>query len=169
MEVGFFLLYKEQPQNFISSLRLLYACKNITMETPKELYDYFMQIPSELKEEITRELNQDANTYLLPKVKQMARECAIKTLKRLSVGIKKNTIDPGKKTHLIRSNKTTTKTTQLAHTGQHPEIKRLLKAGSLFKIVRATEDQKDTAPPPPVAKYMKCCGKWVTTTTTADV
>ena len=139
------------------------------METPEELYDYFMQIPSELKEEITRELNQDVNTYLLPKVKQMARECAIKTLKRLSVGIKKNTIDPGKKTHLIRSNKTTTKTTQLAHTGQHPEITRLLKAGSLFKIVRATEDQKDTAAPPPVAKYMKCCGKWVTTTTTADV
>ena len=98
----FFLLYKEQPQNFISSLRL-YACKNITMETPEELYDYFMQIPSELKEEITRELNQDVNTYLLPKVKQMASECAIKTLKRLSVGIKKNTIDPGKKTHLILS------------------------------------------------------------------
>ena len=97
VEVGFFfLLYKEQAQNFISSLRL-YACKNITMETPEELYDYFMQIPSELKEEITRELNQDVNTYLLPKVKQMARECAIKTLKRLSVGIKKNTIDPGKK------------------------------------------------------------------------
>ena len=136
------------------------------METPAELFDYFMQIPSELKEKITCELNQDVNTYLLPKVKQMTRECAIKTLKRLSVGIKKNTIDPGKKTRLIRPNKTTTKTPQLTHAGQHPEIIRLLKTGSLCKIVRATENQKDVAAPPPLTKYMKCCRKWVTT---ADV
>ena len=124
------------------------------MDTPIELINYFMQIPSELKEEITREFDKDVNTHLLPKIKEMTRECCVNTLKRLADGIKKNTIYPEQNTH---SCKTTPKSTQLAHGGEHLEKIRLVKAGSFFKVVRPAEDQKD------VPKKRQCCGKCTTT------
>ena len=101
------------------------------METPAELVDYFMQIPSELKDEITREFDKDVNIYLLPKVKEMIHECGVTTLKRLAAGLRKNTIDPGKNTHLIHSDTHTS--AQLPHAGQHLEKIHLLKAAIFFQ------------------------------------
>ena len=125
------------------------------METPAELVNYFMQIPSELKDEITREFDKDVNIYLLPKLKEITRECGLNTLKRLAAGLRKNTIDPGKNTHLTHSDTHTS--AQLPHAGQHLEKIRLVKAGNFFKVVRPAEDQKDVPAPSP--KKRQYCGK----------
>ena len=109
------------------------------MDTP-ELINYFMRIPSELKEEITREFDKDVNTHLLPKIKEMTHECGVNTLKRLADGIKKNTIYPEQNTRLTHSCKTTPRSTQLAHARQQPEKVRLLKTGSLYQSCERAAD-----------------------------
>ena len=102
------------------------------MET-HQLINYFMHIPSELKEEIIREFDKDVNIYLLPKLKEMIHECGVNTLKRVAAGLRKNTIDPGKNTHLIHSEQTTLTSAQLPHAGQHLEKIHLLKAAIFFQ------------------------------------
>ena len=92
------------------------------MET-HQLINYFMHIPSELKEEIIREFDKDVNIYLLPKLKEMIHECGVNTLKRVAAGLRKNTIDPGKNTRLTHSDTHTS--AQLPHAGQHLEKLRL--------------------------------------------
>ena len=132
------------------------------MDTPIELINYFMQIPSELKEEITREFDKDVNIYLLPKVKEITCECGLNTLKRLAAGLRKNTIDPGKNTRLTHSDTHTS--AQLPHAGQHLEKIRLVKAGNFFKVVRAAGDQKDVPAPSPSPKKNQYCGKCAAST-----
>ena len=90
---------------------------------------------------------------------EMVHECGLSTLKKFAAGLRKNTIDPGKNTHLTHSVKTTFTSAQLAHAGEHPEKIHLVKAGNFFKVVRAPEDQKDVPVPSP--KKRQYCGKCV--------